>query len=102
MDRLAEELRVPPEELRAWLDGSRETPVEAFVRALDIVAKGALHPQAEQPPQAARSESPDVLGELAALEELLRALQVGGDDGRLDEALSRLRVALERSRRGES
>jgi hypothetical protein len=37
-ERLAAALEIPPEDLDAYLDGSRQIPQEVFLRAIDIVA----------------------------------------------------------------
>lgn len=40
LERLAEHLDVSPELLQEWLDGSRQPPTRAYMRALDLVAGG--------------------------------------------------------------
>ncbi len=39
-ERLAEHLGVSAERLDEWLDGRQEPPIEAYLRALDLVARG--------------------------------------------------------------
>ena len=40
LERLAEHLEVSPELLQEWLDGRRQPPTRAYMRALDLVAGG--------------------------------------------------------------
>jgi hypothetical protein len=40
LERLAEHLDVSPQLLQEWLDGTREPPTRAYMRALDLVAGG--------------------------------------------------------------
>jgi hypothetical protein len=40
LERLAEHLDVSPQLLQEWLDGSRQPPTRAYMRALDLVAGG--------------------------------------------------------------
>jgi hypothetical protein len=42
-DRLCATLRITPDELTAYLAGSRPMPCQVFLAALDIVAGGASH-----------------------------------------------------------
>jgi hypothetical protein len=43
--KLAAFLDVPAPEVRAWLDGQAEPPLEAFLNALDVIADGPLGPR---------------------------------------------------------
>ena len=40
LERLAEHLDVSPELLQEWIEGSRQPPTRAYMRALDLVAGG--------------------------------------------------------------
>jgi hypothetical protein len=43
--KLAAFLGVPAPEVRAWLDGQSEPPLNAFLNALDVIADGPLGPR---------------------------------------------------------
>jgi len=43
--RMAAILGVPPEKLRAWLDGEEPAPLEIFLRSLDVIADGPYAPR---------------------------------------------------------
>ena len=38
--RMAAFFRVPPEKLGAWMDGAEPTPLDIFLRSLDVIADG--------------------------------------------------------------
>ena len=38
--RMAAFFRVPPEKIRAWIDGAEAPPLEVFLRSLDVIADG--------------------------------------------------------------
>jgi hypothetical protein len=59
---LAMRLNVPPRELERWLAGEGEVPLQAFLRAVDIVMSGAPRPGAV-------SESREIRNRSAALRE---------------------------------
>lgn len=40
LERLAERLAVSHSDLSSWLSGSRPTPAEVYLRALDVVSRG--------------------------------------------------------------
>jgi hypothetical protein len=37
--------RVAPEQIDAWLDGKEQTPLEIFLRSLDVIADGPYAPR---------------------------------------------------------
>ena len=43
--RMAAFLGVAPEKVQAWLDGDEETPLEIFLRSLDVIADGPYAPR---------------------------------------------------------
>ena len=38
--RMAAFLEVPAEQIQAWVDGEEPTPLEVFLRSLDVIADG--------------------------------------------------------------
>ncbi|HET7365004.1 MAG TPA: hypothetical protein VFJ70_15665 [Burkholderiales bacterium] len=44
-DRLAAFLKVPAEQLAAWLSGEEMPPLEAFLGSLDVIADGPYAPR---------------------------------------------------------
>jgi hypothetical protein len=38
--RIAAFFRVPPDKIRAWIDGAEAPPLEVFLRSLDVIADG--------------------------------------------------------------
>lgn len=43
--KLAAFLHVPPDELRGWLEGNVAPPLQAFLQALDLAARGPYGPR---------------------------------------------------------
>lgn len=46
-DALAAALKVPPEALRRWLEGTESPPMEVHLAALDLLTRGAPQAKAE-------------------------------------------------------
>jgi hypothetical protein len=49
VSRLAKLLEVKPERLRRWAMGEEPVPLEAFLEALDVLARGPYEPQRKAP-----------------------------------------------------
>jgi hypothetical protein len=43
--RMAAFFRVAPEKIDAWLDGKEQTPLDIFLRSLDVIADGPYAPR---------------------------------------------------------